>query len=117
MPCFLGWTKANGLLSNILNIEEMFGLYKKHFEGTTRLSDMEKQHLYRFLHEMIGCINLDWKDSCLTGSQYSEVVTQSDETMGFFVLKYYQSVPSEMSGESSARKQRLSGRHLIQAMY
>lgn len=94
----------------------MLALYKKYFEGSLSLNELERQHLFRFLHEMIGCVNLQWKDASLTGLRYSEVVTQSDETMGFYVLKYYDNIVPENGREGAERKQKLSGKRLRDAM-
>ena len=113
---FLEWLTATGWLGVILSAEELFTVYKKYLIDGAVLQQDEKTHLFCFMHELIGCVNLHWKEHALAGSRYSEVVTQSDETMGFFVLKYYSNVSPDNGQKGLGRKQKLSGKLLSNAM-
>lgn len=94
----------------------MLNLYKAYFEDSSVLNDVDKAMLFRFLQEMIGCVNLQWKEAAYRGARYSEIVTQSNKTMGFFVLKYYGKILSDNNSECIDRKQRMTGKLLDKAI-
>ncbi|HEY9297689.1 MAG TPA: hypothetical protein VIQ31_15250 [Phormidium sp.] len=104
--------KASGLLGAIPRSDALLNIYKSYLKQTSSITEEEKILLFRFMHEMIGCVNLQWKDAALSSARYSEVVSQSDETMGFFVLQYYGDVPPENGRAGAEKKQKLSGKRL-----
>ena len=58
--------------------------YKEYME-TNDLADDDRQMLFRFCHEIVGCVNLMWKEKSLKGGTFSNVVTASDEAFAFLL--------------------------------
>ncbi len=113
---FLEWLKSTDTLGVILSEDKMYVIYEKYLNVDAGLQQDEKIQLFCFMYKTIGCVNLHWKENALAGARYSEIVTQSDKTMGFFVLKYYGSVPPDNGQPAAVRKQKLSGKLLKDAM-
>ena len=58
--------------------------YKEYME-TNDLVDDDRQMLFHFCHEIVGCVNLMWKEKSLKGGTFSNVVTASDEAFVFLL--------------------------------
>ena len=77
----------NDSLSQIPDHEYLLSVYEQYLKNKKHLKTVDKLMLYRFMQDLIGCVNYQWKESAASGARYSSTVTQSDESMGFFVLK------------------------------
>jgi len=49
------------------------------------LADDDRQMLFHFFHEIVGCVNLMWKEKSLKGGTFSNVVTASDKAFDFLL--------------------------------
>jgi len=58
--------------------------YKDYMENHDLVDD-DRQMLFRFFHEIVGCVNLMWKEKSLKGGTFSNVVTASDEAFTFLL--------------------------------
>jgi len=68
--------------------------YKEYMENHD-LVDNDRQMLFHFFHEIVGCVNLMWKEKSLKGGTFSKVVTTSDEPFAFFIMKDYEKIPTK----------------------
>ena len=50
---------------------------------TNDLADNDRQMLFCFCHEIVGCVNLMWKEKSLKGGTFSNVVMASNEAFAF----------------------------------
>jgi len=51
------------------------------------LADNDRQMLFHFFHEIVGCLDLMWKEKSMKGGTFSEVVTTSDESFVLFIMR------------------------------
>jgi len=58
--------------------------YKDYMENH-ELADDDTQMLFRFCHEIVGCVNLMWKEKSLKGGTFSNVVMASDEAFALLI--------------------------------
>jgi len=56
--------------------------YKEYMDSHD-LADKGRQMLFCFFHEIVGCVNLMWKEKSLKGGTFSNVVMASDKAFAF----------------------------------
>ena len=52
---------------------------------TRDLADDDRQMLFHLCHEIVGCVNLMWKEKSLKGGTFSNVVMVSDKAFAFLL--------------------------------
>jgi len=68
--------------------------YKEYMESHD-LPDNDRQMLFQFFHEILGCVNLTWKEKSLKGGTLSKFVTTSDEAFALFIMSNYDKIPTK----------------------
>ena len=90
---------------------EILHIYHEYMDGR-ELVDRDKELLLHFLHEIVGCVNLTWKEKSLKGEQFSKLATSSDEAFAVFVMMDYHQIPQK----KQKAKDKLLGARLDHAM-
>ena len=85
--------------------------YKEYMENND-LADNDWQMLLQFFHEIVGCVNLMWKEKSLEGGTFSKVVTTSDEAFVFFIMRDYDKITTK----EDRKKDKLAGKNLENEM-
>jgi len=68
--------------------------YKDYMENHEQLEG-DTIMLFRFCHEILGCVNLTWKEKALKNGMFSKVVTTSDEAYAYFMICYYDKITTK----------------------
>jgi len=85
--------------------------YKEYMENHD-LVENDRQMLLCCFHEIVGYLNLMWKEKSLKGGTFSKVVTTSDEAFAFFIMRDYDKITTKED-----RKQvKLAGKNLENVM-
>ena len=84
----------------------------KEYMKTNDLADDDRQMLFHFCHEIVGCVNLMWKEKSLKGGSFSNVVTASDEAFAFFIMRDY----AKITTKEDRKQVKLAGENLENAM-
>jgi len=93
------------------NGEVIMNHYKDYMDGHD-LADDDRKMLFRFFHEIVGCVNLLWKEKSLKSGTFSKVTTTSDEAFAFFIMRDYAKITTKQD-----RKQvKLAGENLENAI-
>jgi len=85
--------------------------YKEYMEGHD-LADNDSKMLFHFLHEIVGCVNLMWKEKSLKGGTLSKLVTTSDKAFSFFIMRDCDKIPTK----EDRKKDKLVGERLEKEM-
>ena len=92
--------------------DEILLTYQK-YSRSEELTEEETGKLFCFFHELVGCVNLNWKDaSSQQGKVYSQIATTLDEAFALFLMKHYNKIP-----EPQNKKPKLVGSTLNDAMF
>jgi len=62
--------------------------YKEYMESKD-LADKDRQILFHFFHETVGCVNLTWKEKSLKRGTFLKLVTTSHEVFMLFIMRDY----------------------------
>ncbi len=85
--------------------------YKDYMENH-ELADDDMQMLFCFFHEIVGCVNLMWKEKSLKGGTFSNVVTTSDEAFAFIIMRDY----AKITTKEDRKQVKLAGKNLENVM-
>ncbi len=61
----------------------------------TDLADKDRKMLTYFFYEIVGYVNLMWKEKSLKGGTFSKLVTTSDEAFVLFIMRDYDKIPTK----------------------
>jgi hypothetical protein len=86
-------------------------LYRKYMQRE-EMSEPEQVMLMRFLHEIVGCVNLQWKEKSLKNGTYLKIGTTSDKAFALFMMRDYAKIPKK----EDEKKKKLVGARLESAM-
>ena len=76
------------------NYKTIFQHYKDYMENH-ELLDSDRMMLFHFCHEIMGCVNLTWKEKSLKGGTFSKEVTTSDEAFAYFIMRDYDKITTK----------------------
>ena len=93
------------------NYKTIFQHYKDYMENH-ELLDSDRMMLFRFCHEIMGCVNLTWKEKSLKGGTFSKEVTTSDEAFAYFIMRDYDKITTK----EDRKQKKLAGVQLDHAM-
>jgi len=85
-------------------------IYKKYMNGN-EVTGPDMNMLLRFFHEIVGCVNLNWREKALKGGEFSQLATTSDEAFALFIMKYYNKLPKK-----DIKKEKLVGIKMDEAI-
>jgi hypothetical protein len=103
------WIKDYGEMPNWKTVLQHYKEYMEHHEQL----ECDRIMLFRFCHEILGCVNLTWKEKALKNGRFSQVVTTSDEAFAYFMICFY----NKITTKEDRKQKKMVGEELDNAMH
>jgi len=68
--------------------------YKEYMEDND-IAEKDREMQFCFFCEIVGCVNLTWKEKSLQGGTFSKLVRTSDEAFMLFIMWDYDKIPTK----------------------
>jgi len=114
--CFCFWFWLDWTAANIdLPDQQVIKNINQDYLSNVTLQNDQKELLFKFLHEIVGCVSINWKEKAIKGGHYSNFATQSDESFAFLLKLYRKIIPGGIR-DTTPKKEKLVGARMEAAI-